>query len=134
MHILGISAYYHDSAACLVRDGEVLAAAQEERFSRKKHDHRFPTQAVDFCLRHAGITINIKTTLMNNFVKVSHAKPLSMASGIESNAAKHNSSTKFTSDGRAVSVPSRANCDGRKMSSVMRPSQNESTTVHSSDG
>lgn len=55
-HILGISAYYHDSAACLVRDGEIVAAAQEERFSRKKHDHRFPSSAVDFCLRYAGIT------------------------------------------------------------------------------
>ena len=56
MYILGISAYYHDSAACLVRDGEIVAAAQEERFSRKKHDHRYPASAVDFCLRHAGIT------------------------------------------------------------------------------
>jgi len=55
MHILGISAYYHDSAACLVRDGEVLAAAQEERFTRRKHDHRFPARAVEFCLRHGGI-------------------------------------------------------------------------------
>ncbi|HEU4597075.1 MAG TPA: carbamoyltransferase [Pyrinomonadaceae bacterium] len=56
MYILGISAYYHDSAACLVRDGEIVAAAQEERFTRKKHDHRFPSSAVEFCLRHAGIT------------------------------------------------------------------------------
>jgi carbamoyltransferase len=56
MYILGISAYYHDSAACLVRDGEVVAAAQEERFTRKKHDQDFPTNAVEFCLRHAGIT------------------------------------------------------------------------------
>ena len=56
MYILGISAYYHDSAACLVRDGEVLAAAQEERFTRKKHDHRYPAGAVEFCLRRAGIT------------------------------------------------------------------------------
>src|SRR5918998_1701417 len=56
MYILGISAYYHDSAACLVRDGEVLAAAQEERFTRKKHDHRYPTNAVEFCLRRAGVT------------------------------------------------------------------------------
>ena len=56
MNILGISAYYHDSAACLVRDGEVLAAAQEERFTRKKHDHRFPSRAVEFCLKQAGIT------------------------------------------------------------------------------
>src|SRR2546421_3013504 len=56
MYILGISAYYHDSAACLVRDGEVLAAAQEERFTRKKHDQRFPLRAVEFCLKRAGIT------------------------------------------------------------------------------
>jgi carbamoyltransferase len=55
VYILGISAYYHDSAACLVRDGEVVAAAQEERFTRRKHDHRFPARAVEFCLRHAGI-------------------------------------------------------------------------------
>ena len=50
MNILGISAYYHDSAACLVKDGEIVAAAQEERFSRLKHDPGFPAQAVDFCL------------------------------------------------------------------------------------
>ncbi len=55
-HILGISAYYHDSAACLVRDGEIVAAAQEERFTRKKHDHRFPTNAVAYCLKAAGIS------------------------------------------------------------------------------
>ena len=55
MNILGISAYYHDSAACLVRDGEVVAAAQEERFTRRKHDHDFPSRAVEFCLRQAGI-------------------------------------------------------------------------------
>ncbi len=55
MNILGLSAYYHDSAACLVHDGDILAAAQEERFTRKKHDHRFPTHAVDYCLREAGI-------------------------------------------------------------------------------
>ncbi|HEY0461959.1 MAG TPA: SxtJ family membrane protein [Pyrinomonadaceae bacterium] len=57
MYILGISAFYHDSAACLVRDGEILAAAQEERFTRKKHDERFPSNAVEYCLKHAGITI-----------------------------------------------------------------------------
>lgn len=55
-HILGISAFYHDSAAALLRDGVIVAAAQEERFSRRKNDERFPSQAVDFCLRHAGIT------------------------------------------------------------------------------
>lgn len=54
-HVLGLSAYYHDSAAALVRDGEIIAAAQEERFTRIKHDHAFPTHAVDYCLREAGI-------------------------------------------------------------------------------
>jgi carbamoyltransferase len=53
--ILGISAFYHDSAAALVRDGKIVAAAQEERFSRKKHDHRFPFHAVKYCLAEAGI-------------------------------------------------------------------------------
>jgi carbamoyltransferase len=53
--ILGISAFYHDSAAALVVDGEIVAAAQEERFTRKKHDYRFPTHAIEFCLEKAGI-------------------------------------------------------------------------------
>lgn len=57
MYILGISAFYHDSAAALLHDGELVAAAQEERFSRVKYDHRFPTNAVDYCLRAAGITV-----------------------------------------------------------------------------
>ena len=56
-HILGISAYYHDSAACLLRDGEIVAAAQEERFSRKKGDASFPRHAVQYCLRAAGVGI-----------------------------------------------------------------------------
>lgn len=55
MNILGISAFYHDSAACLVRDGEIVGAAQEERFTRKKHDYDFPQKAVEFCLRQGGI-------------------------------------------------------------------------------
>ena len=55
MNILGISAFYHDSAAALVRDGRIVAAAQEERFSRKKHDPGFPTHAVAYCLEAAGI-------------------------------------------------------------------------------
>src|SRR4051812_6468080 len=54
--ILGISAYYHDSAAALVVDGRIVAAAQEERFTRKKHDDRFPEHAVEYCLREAGLT------------------------------------------------------------------------------
>jgi len=54
-HILGISAYYHDSAACLIEDGVLVAAAQEERFTRRKHDAGFPSRAVEFCLREAGI-------------------------------------------------------------------------------
>lgn len=55
MNILGISAFYHDSAACLVRDGELIAAAQEERFTRKRHDADFPKCAVEYCLQEAGI-------------------------------------------------------------------------------
>lgn len=55
--ILGLSALYHDSAACLLRDGEIVAAAQEERFSRKRHDAALPLRAVDYCLREAGLTI-----------------------------------------------------------------------------
>lgn len=55
MNILGISAFYHDSAAALVRDGDIVAAAQEERFTRKKHDYSFPQNAVDYCLREAQI-------------------------------------------------------------------------------
>ena len=55
MNILGISAFYHDSAACLVRDGEIVAAAQEERFTRKKYDAAFPKKAVEYCLQEADI-------------------------------------------------------------------------------
>jgi carbamoyltransferase len=57
MNILGISAYYHDSAAALLRNGEIVAAAQEERFSRKKHDARFPQHAVEYCLAEAGVPL-----------------------------------------------------------------------------
>lgn len=56
MNILGISAFYHDSAAALIQDGEIVAAAQEERFSRMKHDPRFPKAAVEYCLEEAGLT------------------------------------------------------------------------------
>ena len=56
MYILGISAYYHDSAACLIKDGDIIAAAQEERFSRIKHDQAFPSKAISYCLKEAGIS------------------------------------------------------------------------------
>src|SRR5215467_6105149 len=56
MNILGISAFYHDSAACLVQDGRIVAAAEEERFTRKKHDHRFPSHSVEYCLKEGGIS------------------------------------------------------------------------------
>jgi carbamoyltransferase len=55
--ILGISAYYHDSAAALVVDGQIIAAAQEERFTRKKHDAAFPAEAIRYCLREAGLSL-----------------------------------------------------------------------------
>src|SRR5712691_7209962 len=55
--ILGISAFYHDAAAALVQDGHVIAAAQEERFTRKKHDDRFPAHAVQYCLEEGGVRV-----------------------------------------------------------------------------
>ena len=61
MYILGISAFYHDSAACLLKDGEIVAAAQEERFTRKKHDARFPHHAIQYCLKEAGISASKST-------------------------------------------------------------------------
>ncbi|MDX9742078.1 MAG: carbamoyltransferase N-terminal domain-containing protein, partial [Gammaproteobacteria bacterium] len=57
MNFLGISAHYHDSAAALVRDGEIVAAAQEERFTRKKHDPGFPAHAVRYCLEAGGVKL-----------------------------------------------------------------------------
>jgi carbamoyltransferase len=58
MNILGISAFYHDSAATILRDGQMIAAAQEERFTRKKHDAAFPANAVHFCLQEAGLRVD----------------------------------------------------------------------------
>ncbi|MEP1151866.1 MAG: carbamoyltransferase [Balneola sp.] len=58
MNILGISAFYHDSAACLIQDGKIVAAAQEERFTRIKHDAVFPEKAIKYCLEYAGLSIN----------------------------------------------------------------------------
>src|SRR6266513_2395285 len=55
-YILGISAFYHDSAACLLRDGEILAAAQEERFTREKGDDSFPSRAIEYCFSEARIS------------------------------------------------------------------------------
>jgi carbamoyltransferase len=55
MRILGLSAFYHDSAAALLEDGRIVAAAQEERFTRKKHDARFPRHAIEYCLEAAGV-------------------------------------------------------------------------------
>jgi len=64
MYILGISCFYHDSAACLVRDGDILTAVQEERFTRKKHDPRFPNNAIKWSLEEAGITIKDVTYIV----------------------------------------------------------------------
>lgn len=58
MYILGISCFYHESAACLIKDGKIIAASAEERFTRKKHDSDFPKEAIAFCLRQAGIKIS----------------------------------------------------------------------------
>ena len=58
MYILGISAFYHDSAACILKNGEIIAAAQEERFTRKKHDASYPFNAIEFVLKFASIKLN----------------------------------------------------------------------------
>ena len=63
MYILGLSAFYHDSAAALVTDGRIVAAAQEERFTRKKHDARFPVNALRYCLDEAGIRLRDNVAL-----------------------------------------------------------------------
>ena len=55
-NILGISCFYHDAAACLIKDGIVVSAAEEERFTRKKHDTDFPINAINYCLKEGGIT------------------------------------------------------------------------------
>ena len=55
-YILGLSCFYHDSAAALIVDGHIVAAAQEERFTRVKHDSRFPKHAIEYCLKEAGIS------------------------------------------------------------------------------
>ena len=56
--ILGISAFYHDSAACILKDGKIIAAAQEERFTRKKHDPRYPKNAIQFVLNYANLKLS----------------------------------------------------------------------------
>ena len=56
--ILGISAFYHDSAACLLKDGKIIAAAQEERFTRKKHDPNYPNNAIEFVLKYANLKLS----------------------------------------------------------------------------
>ena len=56
--ILGISAFYHDSAACILKDGKIIAAAQEERFSRKKHDPSYPYNAIKFVLKFANLKLS----------------------------------------------------------------------------
>ena len=58
LYILGLSCYYHDSAAALLKNGEIVAAAQEERFTRKKHDSRFPENAILFCLKSQDIRLS----------------------------------------------------------------------------
>ena len=58
LSILGISAFYHDSAACILKDGEIIAAAQEERFTRKKHDPSYPHNAIKFVLDYANLKLN----------------------------------------------------------------------------
>ena len=65
--ILGISAFYHDSAATMVIDGEIVSAAQEERFSRKKHDSRYPFNAVEFVLNHSNLKLSHSRIIRLNY-------------------------------------------------------------------
>ena len=58
VYVVGISAFYHDSAACILKNGEIIAAAQEERFTRKKHDQNFPINSIKYCLSEADIEIS----------------------------------------------------------------------------
>ena len=71
INILGISAFYHDSAAALIQDGEIIAAAQEERFSRIKHDERFPQNAIKYVLKEGNVKLNglIKEEWMNLYLQ-----------------------------------------------------------------
>ena len=57
-YILGISSFYHDSAASLIKDGEIIACTQEERFTRKKHDSSFPSNSIDFCLKFSNVNLS----------------------------------------------------------------------------
>ncbi len=64
MYILGISCYFHDSAAALIKDGEILVAVQEERFTRKKHDSSFPTNSIEYCLKSQKIDLKDISTII----------------------------------------------------------------------
>ena len=66
MYILGISSFYHDSAACLLHNGDIIAAAQEERFTRKKHDQNFPVNAIKYCLEEGGISVQELSLVIQN--------------------------------------------------------------------
>ena len=71
MNIIGLSAYYHDSAACLIKNGDIISAAQEERFSRKKHDSSFPSNAINFCISQGKLElkdIDYKIYLVYNYL------------------------------------------------------------------
>ena len=68
MYILGISAFYHDSAACLIRNGDIVAAAQVERFSRQKHDAGFPCEAIKYCLKQAKINATEIENYYSNYL------------------------------------------------------------------
>ena len=69
-YILGISAFYHDSAATLIKDGEIIAAAQEERFSRKKHDSDYPHQAIEYVLSEKKLKLKVCGKLVRDFLSV----------------------------------------------------------------
>ena len=72
--ILGISAFYHDSAACILNDGKIIAAAQEERFTRKKHDPDYPHNAIEFVLKYANLSLSALTSAVDQASKQKRSK------------------------------------------------------------
>jgi carbamoyltransferase len=101
VNILGLSFYYHDSAAALVKDGVLVAAAEEERFSRKKHDSGFPSLAIDFCLKTGGISIHDVDYVVfyeKPFVKIERMLLTAMATFPKSAAVFRESMQRWISD------------------------------------
>ena len=111
MRILGVSAFYHDSAAALIDDGRILAAAQEERFTRKKHDAAFPKQSIAYCLEEAGLTLEVQQQLGDGVVR---AIAMGVTDGLKRDLAVSNT-------GETIQVPVGQKTLGRIMDVLGNP-------------